>query len=397
MPPHATPLTEENIKALDEALPLENATSTAATTASSVESLNRTFHVLELNNIFLEKDDAKERGKDIIQEASRIVNEPRHSVMDVSQSEALSKIASELSMDEALTFMVGIWKSVIGTHRTVEHTIEDEKIGLVETAWERDDLKCNWITPFVASSTPPLRYADPDSEAFADCVPKLKDSAPLLTYGYHEDTFTPKQMCANEVVKGELCRLNWHPFLLVEATSLDIPFQQGVAQALRAAAPTINLKRNLMEEVRPTVVTGSKTTEQHNAHVSTSTLRHDISSALPNPNIGAPQATSGQYRYKADMSSFIFTFVICPEYARLYVAWAEEAWAGNNHNKPGVNYHMHALRHYCFSDGGGPWAAVRHDLHNVLDWGVGPRKTQVLNLLDDVASKKKYGKKRART
>ena len=97
------------------------------------------------------------------------------------------------------------------------------------------------------------------------------------------------------------------------------------------------------------------------------------------------------------MSSFIFTFVICPENARLYVAWAEESWASNNHNEPGVNYHMHALRHYHFSDGGAPWAAIRHDLNNVLDWGVGPRKTQILNLLDDVASKKKDGKKRART
>ena len=169
------------------------------------------------------------------------------------------------------------------------------------------------------------------------------------------------------MVKGELRRRNWHPFLLIEAKSIDLPFQQGVTQALRAAAATIHLKRKLMEEARPTVVTGSKITEQHNAHSSISTLGHDTSSALPNPNIGIPQPTSGQYRYNADMSSFIFTFVICPENACLHIAWAEEAWAGNNHNEPGVNYHMHALRHYYFSDGGEPWAAIRHDLNNVLD------------------------------
>ena len=58
---------------------------------------------------------------------------------------------------------------------------------------------------------------------------------------------------------------------------------------------------------------------------------------------------------------------------------------------------MHALRSYYFSDGGEPWAAIRHDLNNIMDWGVGSRKTQVLNLLDDIASAKKGGKKRART
>ena len=40
--------------------------------------------VMELNNMFLEKDDAKQRGKHIIHEARRIVKGARHSVMSVS-------------------------------------------------------------------------------------------------------------------------------------------------------------------------------------------------------------------------------------------------------------------------------------------------------------------------
>ena len=399
-PLHTAPLTEENLQALDEAMPLKKDSNAVAMTASSAESINRALHVLKVNNIHLEHKDAKERGKGLIQEARRIVTGPRHSEMGVPQSEALSETASKLSLDDELTFLAGVWNLLIGKHRTVEHMDVNEKLVFVETAWEKDHLKCNWSSPFAANITPPLRYADPKMEAWISYVPKLKNSVPDLTYGYHEDTFTPDQMNANDTINGEISRRNWHPFLIVEAKSIDLPFLQGVAQALRAAAATINLKRKLIEEARSSVIVDSSNSQQHSsgaAESSTSALEGDTTPAIPDPNSIDPELTSGEYRYKADVSSFIFTFVICPENARLYVAWAEEAWAGNNHNKPGINYHMHALRHYYFSDGGEPWAAIRHDLNNVMDWGVGPRKTQVLNLLDDVASKKKDGKKRART
>ena len=376
-------------------MPPKKDTGAGATTASSAESVNRAFHVLKLNNIHLEHKDAKERGKDLIQEARRIVNGPRHSKMGVPESEELSETASGLSLDDELTFLAGVWNLVIGTHRTVKDMDVPDKLVFVETAWGKDHLKCNWSSPFAANITPPLRYADPEMEAWISYVPKLKNSVPDLTYGYHEDTFTPDQMNANDTINGEICRRNWHPFLIVEAKSIDLPVFQGVAQALRAAAATINLKRKLVEEAKSPVIAESSNTQQHNS--SASTVEDDTAPAIPDPNSSAPEPISGQYRYKADMSSFIFTFVICPEYARLYIAWAEEVWTDNNHNKPGINYHMHALRSYYFSDGGEPWAAIRHDLNNIMDWGVGPRKTQVLNLLDDVASKKKGGKKRART
>ena len=108
MPPHTAPLTDENLQTLNEEMSLDEETGIGATTASSVESVHRAFHIMELNNIFLEKDDAKQRGKHIIQEGKRIVKGARHSVMSVSQSEALSKTASEMSMDDELTLW---WES----------------------------------------------------------------------------------------------------------------------------------------------------------------------------------------------------------------------------------------------------------------------------------------------
>ena len=166
--PHTAPLTDENLHTLDEEMSSDEETGIGAITASSVESVHRAFHVMELNDMFLEDDDAKHRGKLIIQEAKRIVKGARYSVMSVSQSEALSKTASEMSMDDELTFMVGVWRLVISTYRTVKYMNEDDKNVLVERAWGKDNLKCNWRSPFAANTTPPLRFADPDMEAFAD-------------------------------------------------------------------------------------------------------------------------------------------------------------------------------------------------------------------------------------
>ena len=227
----------------------------------ALRDIHRAFYVIELNNMYLEKDDAKQRGKHIIREAKRIVKGARHSVISVSQSAALSKTASEMSMDDELNFTVGVWRQVIGTHRTVAYMNENDKIVLVERVWEKDNLKCNWRSPFAAHITSSLRFADPEMEAFADWIPKLKDSVPFLTYGYRESTFTPEQMNANGIVNGEICRRNWHPFLIVEAESVDLLFQQGVAQALRAAAATINLKRKLVEEAKSTVNADISTTK----------------------------------------------------------------------------------------------------------------------------------------
>jgi len=350
-------------------MPLKKDTSSGATTESSTENVSRAFQILKLNNVFVDSKDAEERGKELIQEAKKIVRGPRLSAINDAQAETIREAASELSLDDELTFMVGVWKLVIHTHRTVELKNKEDEIVFVETAWDKDNLKCNWGSPFAANIAPQLRFANPDMEALAGELPKLKNVKPDLTYGYNESAFTSEQMAINENVKGELCRRNWHAFLIGEAKSIDLPFQLGVAQVARGAITAIYLKRKLKEDAKPSVIAGSSTCG------------------------GVPGLNLGQKHYKADRSSFIFTFVVSPERARLYVAWAEEEWEGNN-KEPGINYHMTSLSSYYFDEGGEHWAALHHDLDNVLDWGVGPCKTEVLRLLDDIANKKKDGNKR---
>ena len=83
-------------------------------------------------------------------------------MLSASQSEALSRTAAELSLDDELTFMLEVWDLVIGTHRTVKDMDVPDKLIFVETAWEKDDPKYNWGSPFAANLTPPLRFADPN-------------------------------------------------------------------------------------------------------------------------------------------------------------------------------------------------------------------------------------------
>lgn len=421
-PQYSAPLTEENLLALDETMVAKTPkkdTSVGSGTDSSV-NVSRAFQILNFNNIFVDNEDAAERGKDVIQEAKKIFKAARHSQITDDQAEMIRKTASELSMDDELTFMVGVWKLVIGTERTVELKDKQDQKEYVERAWVKDHLKCNWSSHYAANIAPPLRFADNGMEALANLLPKLKNAFPDLTYGYDHGTFTPEQMAINESINGELCRRNWHAFLIGEAKSVDQPFEIGVAQAARAAATAIHLRRKLQQEAKPSVIAGpnipipssvdsqhnakpsviagpnipisSSVDSQHDAASSTSNLQHSTNPAIltssgPNP---------AQTQHRADKSSFIYTFVISPELARLFVAWAEEEWKGGN-QEPGINYHMKRLRGYYFGEGADHWAALHHDLDNILDWGVGPREMDVLNLLNDIASKAKDGKKRART
>lgn len=352
----SAPLTEDNLLALDDTMPSKKNASVGAATESSNPSVNRTFQILELNNILVDDEDAAERGKGVIQEAKNIVKGPRHSNMTDAQAETIRKTALKLSMDDELTFIAGVWKLVIDTKRTVEVENEEEMVKYVEMAWDKDNLKCNWSSPFAANIAPPLRFANPGQEAFAECIPKLKNAYLDLTYSYDKNTFISKQIAINESVKGELCRRNWYSFLIGEAKSVDLPFEIGVAQAARAATTTIYLKRKLKEAAKPAVIAGSSTSKpssndnQHSVASSTSTLQHGIISASLISSGGVPGPNRGQRHYRADKSSFIFTFVISPEMARLFVAWAEEEWEGEN-QEPGINYHMRRIQSYYFGEG----------------------------------------------
>lgn len=376
-------------------MPSRKGTGVGTTATSSVENLTRASQVLQLNHIFvdyLEGEGAEERKKEVMHQMAKIIQKPRQSMMSAAEAEDVMQTASELSKDDELTFMAGVWNLVIGKKRTVKDMNRQALAEYVERAWIKDNLKCNWSSHWKSGITPPLHFADPGMEYLLDVVPKLKSSYPDLTYGYNQKALTEEQLLTNETLTfdGQVCKKNWFPFLIGEAKSLEEPFEMGVVQAARAAATAIHLQRELKESAKPFVSKSSATVPhatQNNDAASSATV--SLQGMLP----GVPGPGHQERRFKADLTTIIFTFVISPEFARLYVAWAEEEWEGKN-TKPGINYHMQRIRSCYFGEGAQQWMDLRYCLDNILDWGVGPKKTEVLNLLDDIANMGRGDKKR---
>ena len=73
----------------------------------------------------------------------------------------------------------------------------------------------------------------------------------------------------------------------------------------------------------------------------------------------------------ADMQSFAFSFAICPDQAKMFVNWALDL------PKDVVHWHMHLLRVYPFEDDAAV-TLLKHDLNNVLDWGIKKRKHTIV-------------------
>lgn len=84
----------------------------------------------------------------------------------------------------------------------------------------------------------------------------------------------------------------------------------------------------------------------------------------------------------ADTSSYAFTCSWVPQMANIHIHWCERRPGGSE------IYHMNLLRGYLMSD---KWhvSDFRKDVHNILDWGVSPKRKETLKQLKrDIAKYK---------
>ena len=81
-----------------------------------------------------------------------------------------------------------------------------------------------------------------------------------------------------------------------------------------------------------------------------------------------------------DARSFVFSIAMVPGQVELYVHCAEPPTPPSK----AVNFHMHKLNTYSL-DKGPDLAELRHDVNNVLDWGVVERRNYIKGLLPLIA------------
>lgn len=285
------------------------------------------------------------------------------------QGLALRDTAQRFENDNEMTFLVNVWTEFLGGKATrlvkwtVDGELEDKEAAIewIETAWEKDHLKCNWNSDFTQGSIPPLKYLDKDLKALADSAPKVKNPKPDLTYGLLEAAFEADAQRVNDENGAGLVTNGVHPFFVVEAKSAERPIDEAQNQCARGGAAMVRLKRKF-----DGLAEGTYTDEK---------AQHEGDKDSPN------NQKFHIDRYRTDDQSFAFSLAIVPRYAMVFVHWAEEAYSIEGVLVT-INWHMNWVTDYNLVSPAA-WIGLHHDIDNILDWGVLTRKKE----LDDLCKK----------
>ncbi len=259
---------------------------------------------------------------DIITEI--ITSAPRSVMADTSAEKVLVAVKKNYTQNEKTIFR-SIQPLVIRTARDIAGKDGDlsDGVEMVKRSFEEDGLQvvedCNFIRNLLPSG---VSDSNTNNKTMG-----LTDPKPDLTYGIRE----PEQMpeAEHQVPQQLLTYLSVapgmrYPFYVEEHKSAEEGIIKAEHQAIRDGAVLVNARMRLNQALKP----------------------EDW--ALP---VGP------------DTDSFVFSCAWTPDIARIYVNWYEKLEGrGRFHmNKIGKNYSM---------DDPDEIKKLRHDIHNILDWGL---------------------------
>ena len=352
--------------------------------------------LLRQNNVHIKDPEAEIRGDQLIKHAKQIVKGARYSIMPPETAEELLRISRKHESSNELTWLVNVWGILLNKSRWVEADDgmdQEAAVDWIEKAWEKDYLQCNWQGDFNVEIVPELELGDLTIKAAAETIPKLKTPRPDLTYGLEEAAFTEAERRINFAYRCRVMSNLDHAFFAVEAKSFSAPIGLAELQCARAGACMVSLTREFNEvsytskkaaagKIQVPFSSTNAESQDHGDLASASTLREPFQAS--------------EISYRVDEESIAFTLAITPGKALLYVNWAEEKDFGPDKGT-GVYYHMHIVGSYDLDDTA-RWIELRHDIDNVLDWGVGKRKRQLCSTCAKrVEGSSKKSSKRQRT
>ena len=228
---------------------------------------------------------------------------------------------------------------------------EDEAMRWIETAWEKDHLRCNWNADFTRGSIPPLVNLDPYLRLPTDNVPKVKNPKPDLTYGLLQASFSEHEQDVNSKHGAGLSVDMVHPFFIVEAKSAEKPIWEATNQCARGGAAMVRLKRKFDRLAEGTYQENEAQDGEEGDY---------LAGEIPHNKEAIPID-----HYRTDTKSFAFSLAMVPHDATMFVHWAEEAFSKEGKLLT-INWHATHIAHYFLNEEQ-DWIDLHHDMDNVLD------------------------------
>ena len=338
-----TPLTEANLALLGGDMP-SNMKSINSYDSATAKDPNYVREKLELHGILYNDASAltTAKGESIFSAAQDLITGNRLSPPNQKMLMEFVSMLQEEQGSNGATFMDVMWHILTIWRRSVKAKDYDPAAGdddVLRRRWKNDHLRHRVDQEFVRGYLPGL---DPDGEAtLAKLLAKhtgMKNPKPDLVYGLARDAFKEVGKIANSNDR-DLAQISpgiYHPFFIIEFKSHKGDLLDAMNQASRGGAVLTNSMHILKQKA------GFK-------------------------------ELADEY----DFGSFAFSLVLDPFSARIYVHWRE---LRVENYKSVVYHHMHFIDGYIL-ESKESIDKLRIAVKNILDWGVGERKTWLLGML----------------
>ena len=205
----------------------------------------------------------------------------------------------------------------------------------------------------------------------------MEDPKSDVAFGIYETAFS---LHRREILNNHYCNLTglrlYGVFFAIEAKCMNASIEDAENQCLRSVCAMVSTIRRLNQAADPA------------RKVAAAATASASSSSAP-----LPTSSLTMVYPEADMDSFAFTLAVGSQCANMFVNRA----LGMD-SEDTVQWHMHCLQAYSFRKPD-DLNHLRHDMNNVLDWGLSARKDKIINCCTNICDSEiiQQSRKRQRT
>lgn len=291
---------------------------------------------------FIQDLPAKTKYHDFLEETTKMITGDHLSAMSASSVASIQQVYEDSKDTNESTFLVQFWLAVTKKNRLVKPANPGEPP--IERKWS-DDLFSYFSKDFRSDCLQAITESDEHNKLLRDTGAPMPVPKPDIIYGARalpDKWFTQRLLAVISLLgrfamacDGLVC-----PWFLVEAKAFGGDLEESVVQAARGCAVLIATFRRL-DALAGTVFTGDG----------------------------------------VDKRSYVFSLCLSPTSAKISVHYME-LQGGKV-----IAYHMHHLTRYAVDEPDN-WATFRHDVNNVLEFGLmEKRKGTVMAILEAIAAK----------
>ncbi|KAL8883071.1 MAG: hypothetical protein Q9198_000016 [Flavoplaca austrocitrina] len=374
-PTPSVPLTHANLEQLTRDLtpPSDRSRSSSSSQGETMASKAATdstdpavvWSNLSRNHIFYDSTHGATIGKGIITKAKEIINKPRHSAMSEKEQKAVKETIKTTKFKGETTCIIETLQVLLRTGRDKLETDQDVERWVL-SAWTKDGLAKAWQTQFSANAIPQLD----DKDDFWQNVPRVKTPYPDLLYAYEEEYLAQPLVDALKSWKVYLAKAMYLPFSSLDGKGVRHGIEEAETRCARTGSAMVFHLLQFLDFLSAKLAEAQKTT-----------------SASSGPTIPQPAAPSIHSESQVDESAIAFTIAFHPSKVHLFVHFAEIPM-----DKP-TCYHMLDVGSYDFKKGEDIALLGKH-INNILDWGLGARKTELERRCQEVSNAMRMAKKR---